>query len=194
MISLKNVSKSFGGQTVLKDFSLDIGDCAKLAITGRSGAGKTTLLNLITGLIKPDSGEISRPEGLKISEVFQEDRLIEPLGAIKNCRLVLKKGADPSIVPNTLAALGISGELLKKPVSSLSGGERRRVAIARALVGEFDLLILDEPFKGIDSETLPSVIEEIKLRAKDKTLILVTHSKEEAAALGCALFRLADIG
>ena len=180
MIVLKNVSKAFGAQTVLSGFDLEINDGARIALMGRSGAGKTTVLNLIMGLLKPDSGEVSMPK-LKIGTVFQEDRLIEPLSAASNCRLVMKSGEPGEM----LSRLGISEELANKRVSELSGGEKRRVAIARALLSEPDVLILDEPFKGIDAETLPQVIAEVDRAAKGRTLILVTHSPAEAEMLGC---------
>lgn len=189
MISLKNVSKRYGSQTVLKDFSLDIPDGARIAIMGRSGAGKTTVLRLIMGLIKPDSGEVSVPKGLKIGAVFQEDRLIETLTAEANCRLVMKKPDAPEI-SGLLSKLGITPNLSKKPVNELSGGERRRVAVARAILSDPNVIILDEPFKGIDSETLPAVIGETNRAAEGKTLILVTHSAIEAEALGCKIINI----
>lgn len=185
MISLKNVSKSFGAQTVLDGFDLEIQDGARVALMGRSGAGKTTVLNLIMGLTKPDSGEVTVPK-LKIGAVFQEDRLIEPLSALANCKLVMKNG-EPS---KLLSRLGIGEELAAKRVSELSGGERRRVAIARALLSEHDVLILDEPFKGIDAETLPRVIREVNRAAEWHTLILVTHSREEAEMLECEIVNI----
>lgn len=185
MITLKNVSKSFGAQVVLNGFDLEIPDGARIALMGRSGAGKTTILNLIMGLLKPDSGEASVSK-LKIGAVFQEDRLIEPLSAAANCRLVMKSGEPGEL----LSRLGIGGELAGKRVSELSGGERRRVAIARTLLSESDVIILDEPFKGIDTETLPKVIEEVNRASEGRTLILVTHSPAEAEMLGCKIVNI----
>lgn len=189
MISLKNVSVSYGSQSVLRSFTLDIPDGERVAIMGRSGAGKTTLIRLIMGLIKPDAGDVSVTKGLKIGAVFQEDRLIEPLSAEANCRIVMKEKSSEDI-SQLLSKLGITPDLAKKPVSELSGGERRRVAIARAILSKPDVIILDEPFKGIDSATLPAVISETDSAAKGKTLILVTHSKEEADALGCGIINI----
>ena len=185
MISLRNVSKSYGKQEVLKGFTLEIEDGARVALMGRSGAGKSTVLNLIMGLQKPDNGSISGTK-LKIGAVFQEDRLIESLSAISNCKLVMKSGGPDGM----LERLGITDELSKKRVSELSGGERRRVAIARALLSEPDAIILDEPFKGIDAETLPKVIYEVNKAAEGKTVLLVTHSQSEAEALGCRIVKM----
>ena len=86
MIVLKNIYKSFGGQRVLEDLSLEIPDGGRVAVMGRSGAGKTTLINIIMGLVKPDGGEVSVPKGTAFGAVFQEDRLIEGLSQLQACR------------------------------------------------------------------------------------------------------------
>lgn len=186
MVRLSGISKSYGQQSVLKDFSLEIRAGDRVAVMGHSGAGKTTLLRLICGLTKPDSGEIFNDAG-NIGTVFQEDRLVGQMSALRNCEIVKKKGstAHPS---ELLKAMGIDGGLELKPVSELSGGEKRRAAIARALIAQPELLILDEPFKGIDTDTLPRVIRLIDECAKDSTVILVTHSKEEAERMGCTRY------
>lgn len=189
MITLKNVCKSFGEQEVLKDFSLEIADGERVALTGRSGAGKTTVLNIIMGLVNPESGEVKIPKGLKIGAVFQEDRLIEPLSAEANC-LVAMKSKNAEEVKNLLSKLGLDGEIIKKRVGLLSGGERRRVVLARAFLCDAQLLILDEPFKGIDKNTLPLCIAQTDEAAKGKTLILVTHSEDEAKSLGCRTVKI----
>ena len=188
MIKLENVSKSYGNQHVISGLNLEIPDGGRRAVMGRSGAGKTTLLNLIMGLTKPDSGSVFMPESKRIGTVFQEDRLIERLNAVANCKIVMPKGAEENRIHEVLNSLGLTEELSKKPVSELSGGERRRVAAARMILSEPDIFILDEPFKGIDSETLPKVISAVSKEAIGKTLILVTHSVSEAEALGCEVF------
>lgn len=188
MIALKNIYKNYGQQEVLKNFSAEFPDGSKTALMGHSGVGKTTVLKLIMGLEKPDSGEVYRSEG-RLAVVFQEDRLVEEMSALGNLKIVLKKGAeaDPEEI---LEALGLAKELLSKPVRELSGGEKRRVAIARALAVEPDVLLLDEPFKGIDEATLPKVIGEISSRAERATVILVTHSEAEAGAMGAEIVKL----
>lgn len=190
MTELKNVYKSYGAQQVLSGFSLALENGSRTALMGRSGSGKTTVLNLIMSLIKPDSGEVIIKKGTRFGTVFQEDRLIEGLCAEANCRLVMKPPYDRA--NELLSRLGISGELLKKPAGELSGGERRRVAIARALLCDPEMIILDEPFKGIDAQTLPAVISETDIAARGKTLVLVTHSEEEALALSCKIVRVPE--
>lgn len=182
MTELKNIYKSFGEQKVLKGFSLSLPEGSRTAIMGRSGAGKTTALNILMGLMKPDSGEVIVLPGTKFGAVFQEDRLIEPLSAAANCRIVMKKSGGEY---ELLERLGITRELADKPSGELSGGEKRRVALARAILCAPDLFVFDEPFKGIDEKTLPKVIAEANKAVAGKTLLLVTHSREEAAALSC---------
>lgn len=188
MIYLNRVSKAYGSQQVLKDFTLEIKKESRIALMGRSGAGKTTILGLITGLVKPDSGKVEAPKDLRIGMVFQEDRLIESLSAEANCRLAASKAADPLPL---LEKMGLDLALSKKPVRDLSGGERRRAAIARALLCPSDVIILDEPFKGIDAATLPSVIDQVNAAANGKAIILVTHTAEEAKALRCEIIEIA---
>lgn len=189
MIRLENVYKKYDGQEVLKDFSLSVQKGEKIALMGRSGAGKTTVLRLIAGLLKPDSGKVERPRNMRIGMVFQEDRLIDTLSAVSNCRLAAK-ASDYARTEELLSRLGLGREIITKPAAELSGGERRRTAIARALLAEADVYILDEPFKGIDSQTLPQVIAEVNAAAEGKALILVTHIRAEADALGCRVVEI----
>lgn len=187
MISLKNIRKSYGEQKVLEGFDLNISDGSRTAVMGRSGAGKTTLISIVAGLVKPDSGEVS-VKG-KLGMVFQEDRLIDSLNAVGNCRIVIGR-ADYGEPEKVLEVLGIKDGLEKKPVSELSGGERRRVAIARALVYRPEILLMDEPFKGIDTATIPSVVGEILKMTQGCTVVLVTHSEEEAKLMGAEIIRI----
>lgn len=175
-IVLNNISKSFNGKVVLDDFSTVLKDKSFNYIMGESGSGKTTLLNIIMGFEKPDKGFINGIENRKISVVFQEDRLCEEFNAVTNIKLVTdKKKAE---ITNEFKRVGLGGDL-NKPVLNLSGGMRRRVAIVRAMMAESDIVILDEPLKGLDDETKKTVIEYIKSFVKNKLVIMVTHDKDE---------------
>ena len=189
MIELKNIDLSYGEQKVLSGFSFTLADGEKATLMGRSGVGKTSVMKLILGLIRPDSGSVTVPKSVRFGAVFQEDRLIEELSAVANCRLVLPKKEHKEKVRELLLRLGLDENISIKPVCELSGGERRRVTIARALLAPHGVLLLDEPFKGIDAETLPAVIAAV---AEDPSpLLLITHSPDEAAALGCRIVTLA---
>lgn len=182
MIRLKNVYKSYGKQKVLENFSLDIRDGEHIAVMGRSGIGKTTAVNIILGLVKPDSGIVEVTKDKRIGAVFQEDRLLEHLSAVANISIAVQL-KDAETIIALLNDLGLERELCLKPVSDLSGGEKRRVSLARALLSGADTLIFDEPFKGIDEQTLVSVTNAAKKYTQGKTLLMITHSKEEAMLL-----------
>lgn len=179
MLSIKNISFSYGEKQVFKDFSLSISQGDRVCLFGESGCGKTTLLRLILGLERPQKGSINKKDGLRFSAVFQENRLLPFDTVYDNITLI---GADKSTAEHQLNALGLEGIGDKYP-SELSGGMKRRAAIARALSADYDVLILDEPFAGLDSENIISAAKHINETTKDKTIILVTHSEEEAKLL-----------
>ncbi|MBR4067227.1 MAG: ATP-binding cassette domain-containing protein [Clostridia bacterium] len=178
MIHMHQISKQFDGKTVLDRLELHLEAGQRYALMGVSGSGKTTLLNLLMGLVKPDSGTIEMPEGLRISTVFQENRLIEGMTAVANIRLVCP--VSPENARSLLLEMGIEEDSLPQPVSAYSGGMKRRVAIARALLAEYDLLLLDEPYKGLDEDTRRQVAAVVKRMTEGKTLLMVTHEPEDA--------------
>lgn len=177
---LKNISKSFDGKAVLKDFSLTIDDGKITAVMGESGSGKTTLLNLIAGLLEPDVGEINGLDNKKIGFVFQEDRLAENFTVYRNIRLACGKNVDKAVIENALTQTGLDNSVMNAKVSTLSGGMKRRVSIIRAVLCGCDILLLDEPTKGLDEQNKHLVIDFILEKAMDKTVIWVTHDEDEA--------------
>ena len=188
MIRLESICKSYGDNKVLEDINLAFAP-GLTCLMGPSGIGKTTLANIIAGLLPADSGEISGLDGKKISMVFQEDRLLEWETAITNLLFVMKKGTgkdNRNRARLLLTQAGLAGSLEKK-AAELSGGMKRRVCLCRALVAEYDVLILDEPFKGLDSGIKPSVMAmvlEYACANPDKTVICITHDPLEAEYLG----------
>lgn len=189
MITLNNVSFSYGEKAVLENFSLDIDKSDKICLFGESGCGKTTVTRLILGLLKPDSGEVVKDKQLKPSVVFQENLLLPFKSVLKNITLL---GADNKTAEANLEALGIADYKNSLP-SSLSGGIERRVAIARALSQDFDFLILDEPFTGLDKENILKAAALILKIAQNKPIILITHSMLEAELLGCKIINMQKI-
>lgn len=177
-ILVRNVSVSYGENHVLTDFSsvFPTGRCT--AVMGPSGCGKTTLLSVVAGLVRPDSGEVvGMPP--RFTMVFQEDRLCEDFTVAANLRLVTGRTREQSAaIAEVLDAIGLSGMGAKR-VAELSGGMKRRVAIARALLGAGDVVLMDEPFKGLDEETKNEVIHAVQRWTAGKTVIFVTHDADE---------------
>lgn len=191
-IILSGICKAFDGRQVLQDVSLRFPAGSTACILGPSGCGKTTLLRIIAGLESPDAGSVEGvPE--KISFVFQEDRLCEAFSAVSNVQLVSGKELRRETVISHLAAIGLGGDL-DKPVRDFSGGMKRRVAIVRAVCHPAGLLLLDEPFKGLDEKLHGEVIEYIKKYSRERTVICVTHEPEDAERLGGRIIELEKIG
>ena len=180
LLELKGATKRFGSLVVLDSLDLKLPNSGVVAILGTSGSGKTTMLRIIAGLEKLDSGQLIKPPEVRVSMVFQEDRLIPGLSAAENILAVLPPHNPDNTAKTTkiLDACGLSLAAHKLP-GQLSGGMQRRVAIGRALAFGGEILLLDEPFKGLDPSTREDVIR-IVLSARQGLTMLVTHSVEEA--------------
>lgn len=181
-INIKQISKAFGDKQILSDLSLCIEEGITTCIMGPSGCGKTTLLRIISGLETADEGEIIS-DAKRLSFVFQEDRLSENYTAVSNIKFVVGKSVPRKTIIEMLTEFGLE-DSMNKPVRELSGGMKRRVAIARALCAPYDLLMMDEPLRGLDEKLKQSVMNTIKQKTKGKTVILVTHDTSEAEFLG----------
>ncbi len=181
-IEVKDVSKSYDGQQVLDNFNLNIEEEHSYIITGPSGCGKTTLLRLILGLEKPDSGSVKLLGDYKYpfinsGMVFQEDRLMEEFDAVTNVTMVSKKVFRETVIEELKKLL--PEEVIFKPVKELSGGQKRRVAIVRACAVPSDILIMDEPFTGLDDEARKTAIEYIRDKQGSGALVITTHDTKD---------------
>ena len=191
MLELKNVSLSYGDLRVLRDVCLRLDPGKRIAVMGPSGCGKTSLLRVIAGLQSPDSGTVERT-AQRLSFVFQEPRLLPWRTAAENVNAVLSDRAQT--MPQALAwleRLELSDARDQYP-AALSGGMQQRVAIARALAYDAPVLLLDEPFRGLDAALRQRVTALVADAARAKTLVLATHDAADAAALGCAVYAYAD--
>lgn len=168
---------------MLRDISFDFPERAVTALRGPSGCGKTTLVNIILGLLAPDAGKVLLPAGARMGAVFQEDRLIEHFSAARNVRLTAPAGVTDGQIRDALAELGLEEEGGKR-VSQFSGGMRRRVAVARAALFRPQILLLDEPFKGLDEDMRARTAAFLCRTCAETTVVLVTHDAEEAALMG----------
>lgn len=186
-IAAQHLWKSYGGVEVLRDVSLTVTEGEPVCLMAPSGAGKTTLLRIFLGLERPDRGRVAAPPDLRWAAVFQEDRLLEHLSAEGNLRFVLGRACDPAAARALLDRLGLP-DTGAQPVREFSGGMKRRLALARALLAPFDVLLLDEPFTGLDQENRARALAAIRETAGVRPVLLVTH--DTADAEGAPVVRL----
>ena len=198
IIQLKNVSKSFDGETVLDCINLDIYDNEFLTLLGPSGCGKTTTLRLIGGFESPDEGDIIfmgerindvPPHKRSVNTVFQKYALFPHLNVFENVAFPLRerKVAKDEIkqrVTEMLSLVALSG-FEHRSVTRLSGGQQQRVAIARALINRPQVVLLDEPLGALDLKLRKDMQVELKKiqKATGITFIFVTHDQEEALSM-----------
>ena len=174
---LEKISKAYGKKQVLTEFSARWEPGSVHCLMAPSGSGKTTLLRLLAGLERPDGGEFE--SGDKIAMVFQEDRLCEEEPALCNVELVCKSRQ----AARACLEARLPGEDLEQKVSALSGGMRRRVCLARALAAESEVLLLDEPFTGLDGENRDNAARVIREWQRGRTMVVATHEAEDAERL-----------
>lgn len=174
-VTLSQVEKSFdrpdgkGRKSVISRLSAVYEPGKTYYLRNPSGSGKTTLLRILAGLTEADSGEVNVP--VTVSMVFQEDRLCMEYSALKNVEMIT---GDPSRAEEALSCL-LDPEDLKKSCADLSGGMKRRVALVRAMEAEAGLILLDEPFTGMDEETKSRAEVYIRRKQQGRTLIIATH-------------------
>jgi len=197
VIELRNVSKSFGENTILRDISLAIPPGQTTAIIGPSGTGKSVTLKHIVGLLRPDSGQVlcfgtdmaSAPEAdlykvrKRFGMLFQDGALFDSMSVGANISFPLVHHAPEMTeaqrrekVEEKLALVGLPG-IYDRPTSSLSGGQRKRVGLARAIVTEPEVVLFDEPNSGLDpitSDAIDALISEMK-EALGITFIVISH-------------------
>lgn len=194
MLSVKNLKKSFGKNTVLKDISFDVSTGDIIAIVGPSGSGKSTLLRCLNMIETPSSGKIvfegtnlvDKKTNLslvreKIGMVFQQFNLFNHLSVLDNLMLapvklkVMGEGSAKRKAIMLLEKIGLKDKALSYP-SSLSGGQKQRVAIIRTLMMDPDIILFDEPTSALDPEMIGEVLDLIKMVASEnKTMIIVSH-------------------
>lgn len=188
MIQLEHIRKSYNGLPVLRDVSLSFQDGCRYCLMSPSGSGKTTLLRIIMGLEQPDSGSV-KAASLTVSAVFQEDRLCESFTPLENVMMCAGRSINASTLRLEMEKL-LPGECLDRSAATLSGGMKRRVAVLRAMLAPSDILLMDEPFTGMDEDLKHSVISYIKEKQEGRILILSTHQEEDIELIGGELVRI----
>jgi len=188
-LEIKNLYKTFGGVSLYRDFSLEFSEGTITCILGPSGCGKTTLLNIIGKLLGPDGGDLIGFDGKAVSYIFQDPRLLPWKTVEENIRFVLRKNLSEKEqqrkVNQLISLVELNGFAGYYP-SKLSGGMRQRVSIARAFAFPSDIILMDEPLKGLDIKLKLNLIRTISMvwQADKRTVIFVTHDVDEALLLG----------
>ncbi|MDQ1151706.1 ABC transporter ATP-binding protein [Sphingobacterium zeae] len=214
VIEIRNVSKSFGDNHVLRGVNLDLYKEENLVVLGRSGTGKSVLIKLIAGLLKPDEGTINvlgnsvtelndrelRELRLKIGFSFQNSALYDSMTVrenlefplVRNKRNLTRSEIDHA-VEEVLDGVGLSQAINQMP-SELSGGQRKRIGIARTLILRPDIMMYDEPTAGLDPITcldINGLINEVQERYKTASII-ITHDLACAKEVGDRIVMLLD--
>lgn len=197
-LEIDHVSKQYGETPVLQDVCFSVSKGERYLLMAPSGTGKTTLLRIIAGLETPNRGQVrfdfvqkSENDSVKqfdISMVFQEDRLCEEYNTILNIMLT-NHGVDRDTVQLEIDNL-LPQNAVEKPVKELSGGMKRRVALVRAMLSRSEVVLLDEPFAGLDDENRVRCAKYIMEHLHGRTLICATHNEEDARLLDAKIRRL----
>ena len=188
MLTIDHLEKRFGSTVLFRDLTFTVDGPAVL--WAPSGWGKTTLLRILMGLDTPTAGRV-RGVG-RAAAVFQEDRLCPQLTALQNVTLVLP-GSEKQYkkqIEVDFQQLGMDTAALALPAARLSGGQKRRTALLRALWASSDTLLLDEPFTGMDPDTLAAAAALLRTRCGTKPVLLATHDREAIRLLGWPVIEL----
>ncbi len=191
-VTLKGIRKSFGEKAVLRGIDLTLDDGGVYCLMGPSGMGKTTLLRILLGRETADAGEIEGIAPGEIAAMFQEDRLCPTLSAVQNVALVCEGKVDEKQLAEELSQI-LPPNSLHQPISQLSGGMKRRVALARAMHYPCRMIVLDEPFTGLDQNTRLEVIRYLLAMRRGRILLVATHGVDDASLLGAETIRLDEL-
>lgn len=188
MLNIQHLEKRFGEKVLFRDLCMTVD--APAVLWAPSGWGKTTLLRILMGLEAPTGGTV---EGVgRVGAVFQEDRLCPQLTAVQNVALVLP-GDETRYKQDIICdfqRLGMDTAALALPAGRLSGGQKRRTALLRALWAPADTLLLDEPFTGMDPETLGAAAALLAQKSAGRPVLLATHDREAIRLLGWPVIEL----
>ena len=192
LIGLEHVGHEWPGKRVLEDQTIGINEGERIGIVGRNGDGKSTLLEIVAHALEPDTGTVTWRRNLSVGYLGQADRLndADPVRRAIFGDVPEFTWASDARIRAILDEL--VGELdLDGPVGELSGGQRRRVAILRCVLAEADVLLFDEPLKGMDEETLVSVMRFVSPLLTERTVFWATHDERDLRWLpGAVVWRV----
>jgi thiamine transport system ATP-binding protein len=206
MLTVKALKFAYPGQTSPYDFSLQVAPGEIVAISGSSGSGKSTLLDLVAGFSHPSSGDLALnghdlvhlpPEDRPVSVLFQSNNVFDHLTAAQNLRLGLPRDhnatTSTTLISDALNQMQLEG-LENRRCEKMSGGQKQRVALARTLLRDKPVLLLDEPFSGLDDATAETVRELVHkiVRERQWHCLLVTHDENDIKALADKRYDIRD--
>ena len=192
-LCIERLSKAFGDAPVLNGVTFTVRTGEPICLMAPSGSGKTTLLRIIAGLETANDGSVAfgdpcdREPLPRVAMSFQDDRLADQASALANARIGLPAESPAwAEAPGLLQALGI-GERQLAPAGTCSGGERRRIGLARALLAPHEILLLDEPFNGLDAATREHVATIIRERERGRIVVMASHDERDAELIGARI-------
>jgi len=195
LIKANNLSKSFNGNRIFSGIDLSIEKSTVLGVVGNNGSGKTTLLKIIAGLINSDTGSIKLNENIKLDFLGHENMLYQNFSISENIDFFSDISGfriSSESQDNIELALGLKN-IVKKKISELSYGQRKKASMLRSLTSAPDLLVLDEPFSNLDSESTDSFITILKtLKKENKSFIISSNRKDIVGSISDDLLNMED--
>ena len=195
MIKANNLSKSFNGNRIFSGININLEKSKVLGVVGNNGSGKTTLLKIVAGIINSDTGEINLNENIKLDFLGHENMLYQNFSISENIDFFsdISGFRIPSgLQDNIENSLGLTN-ILGKKISELSYGQRKKASMLRSLISDPDLLILDEPFSNLDSDSTNSFISILKtLKKSGKSIIISSNRKDIVGSVSDNLLNMDD--
>ena len=195
MIKANNLSKSFNGNRIFSGININLEKSKVLGVVGNNGSGKTTLLKIVAGIINSDTGEINLNENIKLDFLGHENMLYQNFSISENIDFFSNISGfriTSELQDEIEKALGLQN-ILGKKISDLSYGQRKKASMLRSLMSDPELLILDEPFSNLDSDSTDSFISILKtLKESGKSIIISSNRKDIVGSVSDNLLNMDD--
>ena len=195
MIKANNLSKSFNGNRIFSGIEFNVEKSRILGVVGNNGSGKTTLLKIVAGIINSDTGSVNFKENIKLDFLGHENMLYQNFSISENIDFFSEISGfkiSSELQDEIEKALGLQN-ILEKKISDLSYGQRKKASMIRSLISDPDLLILDEPFSNLDSESTDSFISILKkLKKSGKSIIISSNRKDIVGSVSDNLLNMDD--
>lgn len=195
MIKANNLSKSFNGNRIFSGININLEKSRVLGVVGNNGSGKTTLLKIVAGIFNPDTGEMNLKENIKLDFLGHENMLYHNFSILENIDFFSNISGfriSSELQDEIEKALGLQN-ILGKKISDLSYGQRKKASMLRSLISDPDLLVLDEPFSNLDSDSTDSFISILKtLKEAGKSIIISSNRKDIVGSVSDNLLNMDD--